>query len=388
MALKKLLNKGTVYKRKDNRWGGMVSYHDEQGVYRRKCFCAPTKKAVLKKIGDYTEIFKREVAEADEANKPLRESMQKWLEVFQYGAVERATYDRKEDCAKRYIYPRIGDVIISNVNSADLNGILTQMMNEGYAHSTVKHVYCLLNEFFRYLCCEEYIPKNPMAYVRMIKKVNFLAAQGKKNIAQSDAVTVLTDEEIQRLREAVFARNKKGALKHHQAAAYLLMLNTGLRTGEVLGLLNSDIDLEKRELSVIRAVKEVNKHDDSGEVCGTELAVGGLKTAASKRTIPLNSTSVEMIRILRTERYFGEGSPLILNQEGDFTRPSTFRSRWYTLLDYAGIPHKGLHSLRHTFATRLINGIEDENGNLKTLTVKQVADLLGHTASTICEMFL
>ena len=388
MALKKLLNKGTVYKRKDNRWGGMVSYHDEQGVYRRKCFCAPTKKAVLKKIGDYTEIFKREVAEADEANKPLRESMQKWLEVFQYGAVERATYDRKEDCAKRYIYPRIGDMIISEINSADLNGILTQMMNEGYAHSTVKHVYCLLNEFFRYLCCEEYIPKNPMAYVRMIKKVNFLAAQGKKNIAQSDAVTVLTDEEIQRLREAVFARNKKGALKHHQAAAYLLMLNTGLRTGEVLGLLNSDIKKKKRELSVIRAVKEVNKHDDSGEVCGTELAVGGLKTAASKRTIPLNSTSVEMIRILRTERYFGEGSPLILNQEGDFTRPSTFRSRWYTLLDYAGIPHKGLHSLRHTFATRLINGIEDENGNLKTLTVKQVADLLGHTASTICEMFL
>ena len=53
MALKKLLNKGTVYKRSDNRWGGMVSYHDEQGVYRRKCFCASTKKAVLKKIGDY-----------------------------------------------------------------------------------------------------------------------------------------------------------------------------------------------------------------------------------------------------------------------------------------------------------------------------------------------
>ena len=39
MALKKLLNKGTVYKRNDNRWGGMVSYHDEQGVYRRKSFC-------------------------------------------------------------------------------------------------------------------------------------------------------------------------------------------------------------------------------------------------------------------------------------------------------------------------------------------------------------
>lgn len=387
MALKKLLNKGTVYKRSDNRWGGMVSYHDEQGVYRRKSFCAPTKKAVLKKIGDYIEFFKMEIAEADETKKPLRKSMQKWLEVFQYGTVERATYDRKEDCAKHYIYPRIGDMIISEITSADLNGILTQMMNEGYSHSTVKHVYSLFKEYFRYLCYEEHIPKNPMAYVRMIKKANFLAAQGREIIARSDAVTVLNDEEIRRLREAVFTRNRKGALKHQQAAAYLLMLNTGLRTGEVLGLFNSDIDLDKRELSVTRAVKEVGKRDKDGAACGTELIVGGMKTAASKRTIPLNSTAIEMILILRTDRYFGADSPLISNQVGDFTRPSTFRSRWYTLLDFAGISHKGLHSLRHTFATRLINGVEDENGNLKTLTVRQVADLLGHTTSSVTEKY-
>ena len=387
MALKKLLNKGTVYKRSDNRWGGMVSYHDEQGVYRRKSFCAPTKKAVLKKIGDYIEFFKMEIAEADETKKPLRKSMQKWLEVFQYGTVERATYDRKEDCAKHYIYPRIGDMIISEITSADLNGILTQMMNEGYSHSTVKHVYSLFKEYFRYLCYEEHIPKNPMAYVRMIKKANFLAAQGREIIARSDAVTVLNDEEIRRLREAVFTRNRKGALKHQQAAAYLLMLNTGLRTGEVLGLLYSDIVLDKRELSVTRAVKEVGKRDKDGAACGTELIVGGMKTAASKRTIPLNSTAIEMILILRTDRYFGADSPLISNQVGDFTRPSTFRSRWYTLLDFAGISHKGLHSLRHTFATRLINGVEDENGNLKTLTVRQVADLLGHTTSSVTEKY-
>ena len=387
MALKKLLNKGTVYKRNDNRWGGAVSYHDEQGVYRRKSFCAPTKKAVLKKIGDYIEFFKMEIAEADETKKPLRKSMQKWLEVFQYGAVERATYDRKEDCAKRYIYPRIGDSIISEVAAADLSGILSQMMIEGYAHSTVKHVYSLFKEYFRYLCYEEHIPKNPMAYVRMIKKANFLAAQGREIIARSDAVTVLTDEEIRRLRETVFTRNRKGALKHQQAAAYLLMLNTGLRTGEVLGLINSDIDLDNREMLVVRAVKEVSKRDSDGAVRGNELIVGGLKTAASKRTIPLNSTAIEMIRILRAERYFSADSPLIPNQAGDFTRPSTFRSRRYTLLDFSGIPHKGLHSLRHTFATRLLNGIEDENGNLKTLTVKQVADLLGHTTSTVTEKY-
>ena len=83
MALKKLLNKGTVYKRNDNRWGGAVRYRDEQGVTRRKSFCSPIKKAVLQKIDDYIERFKKEVAEADEANKPLRNSMQKWLKIFQ-----------------------------------------------------------------------------------------------------------------------------------------------------------------------------------------------------------------------------------------------------------------------------------------------------------------
>jgi len=94
-----------------------------------------------------------------------------------------------------------------------------------------------------------------------------------------------------------------------------------------------------------------------------------------------------MIRILRIECYFGEDTPLIPNQKGAFLSPGTFRSRWYMLLDYAGIPHKGLHTLRHTFATRLINGVKDEDGNLHTLSVKQVADLLGHTTSTVTEKY-
>ena len=61
MAVKKLLNKGTVYKRNDNRRGGAVRYRDEQGVTRRKGFCAPTKKALLRKIKDYIITFQKEI---------------------------------------------------------------------------------------------------------------------------------------------------------------------------------------------------------------------------------------------------------------------------------------------------------------------------------------
>ena len=387
MSQREILTNGNAFKRTDGRWGGVVWYLDEQGARKRKSFSGTTKSEVNKKMKKYIVEFNQDKNDSVESLKTLEDSLQNWLQVFKFPAVERTTYDRAESVARNQIYPILGKKVVGDITAADIKMLLNYWMTEGYAYTTVKKVYTLLNEYFRYLCYEEHIPKNPMAYVRMIKKANFLAAQGREIIARSDAVTVLNDEEIRRLREAVFTRNRKGALKHQQAAAYLLMLNTGLRTGEALGLLNSDIDLDKRELSVTRAVKEVGKRDKDGAACGTELIVGGMKTAASKRTIPLNSAAIEMILILRTDRYFGADSPLISNQVGDFTRPSTFRSRWYTLLDFAGISHKGLHSLRHTFATRLINGVEDENGNLKTLTVRQVADLLGHTTSSVTEKY-
>ena len=61
--------------------------------------------------------------------------------------------------------------------------------------------------------------------------------------------------------------------------------------------------------------------------------------------------------------------------------------RYYRILKAAGIERKGLHSLRHTFATNLVNGIRQPDGTIKCLTPKQVADLLGHTTSEITEMY-
>ena len=103
--------------------------------------------------------------------------------------------------------------------------------------------------------------------------------------------------------------------------------------------------------------------------------------------MPLNQAAIDAILDLRAERYFGEDAPLIPDENGDYTRPVNFRRRYYRILEAAGIEQKGLHSIRHTFATTLVNGVKQPDGTIKSLTPRQVADLLGHSTSEITEMY-
>ncbi|WP_405358282.1 tyrosine-type recombinase/integrase [Ruminococcus sp.] len=263
-------------------------------------------------------------------------------------------------------------------------------MLSGKSYSTCKKAYLLLSEFYRYLEREDLIDKNPMLNVEMIKKANYLSAQGIENKPQNELVTVFSPEEIELLKAEAFKRFGNGKPLYKQSAVYFLMLNTGLRRGEVCGLLNSDIDLEHRVLHVRRAVKEYYRRDGMDRAKGQETKVGPPKSATSVRDVPLNDTAIEMINRLREEIYLGEDSPLIPNEKGDFIKPINLLRRFYRLQTAAGIPEeelKGLHALRHTFATTLINGIKQPDGTIKSLTVKQVADLLGHTTTEITELY-
>jgi hypothetical protein len=74
----------------------------------------------------------------------------------------------------------------------------------------------------------------------------------------------------------------------------------------------------------------VNKRDGVELLDGsTEVKVGKLKSATSKRDIPLNDVAIQMIKELRQEFYFGEDSPLICDENGGFTKPDVFRRRFH-----------------------------------------------------------
>ena len=384
---KRLLTNGNIFKRTDDRWNGVVWYMNEQGERKRKSFSGTSKAEVKEKITEYIAAFNEQLTASDESKEKLEDSMTHWRRVFKFPSVERGTYDRLECTARHQIYPLIGNKVVGDVTSADIKAVLNHWMNEGYAYTTVKKVYNILTDYFRYLTQQELIPKNPMAAAPMIKKANFMATQGKENKPTFETVTTFSPSEIERFKAETMRTWGNGERIYQQAAAYTLMLNTGLRTGEVLGLLNSDIDLEHKVIHLQRGVKEITRREGTEATSGREVKVGKLKTASSKRDVPLNQAAINAIEDLRAERYFGENTPLIPDEDGDYTRPVNFRKRYYRILEAAGIEQKGLHSLRHTFATTLVNGVKQPDGTIKSLSPRQVADLLGHSTSEITERY-
>ena len=163
----------------------------------------------------------------------------------------------------------MGDKVVGDISAADIKDLLNQNMSEGYAYTTVKKVYVVLGEYFRYLTQQEIIVKNPMQSVPMIKKSNFFAAQEKENLPVNETVTVFTPEEIEIFKKECFRCWGTGKRFYQQAAAYILMLNTGPRTGELLGLLNSDIDFKNRVMHLQRGVKEIAKRDELYKISNT-----------------------------------------------------------------------------------------------------------------------
>ena len=193
---RKLLTNGNIFKRTDGRWNSVVWYTDEQGAKKRKSFCGATKQEVKEKITAYLADFDRQLTASDESKAKLEESMGRWLRVFKFPSVERGTYDRLECTAKHQIYPIIGGKVVGDITSADIKALLNHWMNEGYAYTTVKKVYNILTDYFRYLTQQECIQKNPMAAAPMIKKSNFMASPGKEDLPTFETVTIFTPEEI------------------------------------------------------------------------------------------------------------------------------------------------------------------------------------------------
>lgn len=167
-----------------------------------------------------------------------------------------------------------------------------------------------------------------------------------------------------------------------------MILETGLRTGELIGLTWDAIDFEKRTLTVNKTMEFRYKQKN--------WRAGPPKTATSYRTIPLTDRAYTILRELYdskdnrkkskelsqvltyTDRRSGQNATLIMQdlvfinfRTGLPAKNSSYDTHLYKLCERAGIEPFSMHTLRHTYATRAI-----ESG----MQPKILQRLLGHAS--------
>ena len=144
-----------------------------------------------------------------------------------------------------------------------------------------------------------------------------------------------------------------------------LCLSTGMRIGEVCGLLWKDIDLQNQVIKVRRTIQRIYVID--GNKRYTKIICDYPKTKNSIRDIPISSNLLKIIKPLKklvNDDYY------VLTNSPVPTEPRAYRNYYKKFLNTLGIENFKFHGLRHSFATRCI----ESKCDYKTVSV-----LLGHS---------
>ncbi|WP_159434635.1 tyrosine-type recombinase/integrase [Hespellia stercorisuis] len=161
----------------------------------------------------------------------------------------------------------------------------------------------------------------------------------------------------------------------------VLEVFTGMRKGEILGLLWENIDLEKQVLYVRKNLCRV-KNDEKNATTKYKLVLLEPKTKKSVRAIPLTNYVVEVLKQQKSvqcqlkEKYkeiYRDNDIVFATADGNFRDPRTLLRDFHKILDDAGVRRCRFHDLRHTFASMLINEGE---------SMKVIQELLGHSTIT------
>ena len=232
---------------------------------------------------------------------------------------------------------------VLKIDDGVIQSYLGARLSDGYSHRSIARLLSSLRAFYQYLVREGDISSDPTQHLERPKPSRPLPKS-------------LSEAEVEALLEAP---NPELAVEHRDLAMLEVLYASGLRVSELTELTLPQISLNQ---GVVRVIGKGNK----------------------ERLVPLGEAAVA-----RLSDYFASARPELLGgRQSDVVFPSnrgvtmTRQTFWYRIKIYgarAGIKtHLSPHTLRHAFATHLINHGAD---------LRVVQMLLGHSDLTTTQIY-
>lgn len=366
---------GTTKKPKKRRQRGTGSI-DKKGRVYYAIYRLPGRKSpkweraglTHKDAADLLKIRMGEIAAGKEATGSTPFAVyarEVWLPWFKSQKRRRSTVQDAEAILTNHLVPSFGMTPIEQIKpqhlrkyiQAKLKGTAPIAAQEEavakfkpvkaqLAPNTVKNHINLLSNIFKLALEDERIAANPCA----------LVARPQRDDDEEDELKVLTREQVEQL---------VAAMPKRWRTLTALLAFSGLRIGEACGLRKQDLLIAENKLHVRRAISR-----------GKD---GPPKTKRAKRKVPVPSwlmgALVEQAQQTPAScKWVFASSP----EAARFVDADNYRSRVFApACETAGLDGITPHSLRHTYAARLI-ARKDAMGNSDSVNPKLLSYLMGH----------
>jgi len=344
---------GSIYKRKDGVWCGAVTLGRDYktGKLIRKVAYGKTRAEVAEKLNKLLREYHLGLLSPHGEHLQFGQWLWTYLNIYKKPTIRETTYELYRGILNNHLPNALALAPLEKLRSEDLQRLYLELEKEGYSR-LVQILHNFIHSALEQALRLGYIPRN-------------VSSATTRPRARKKEIKVLNQEEIERFLEC--------AKNHRLYPAFLLLLTTGLRRGELLGLEWKNINWERKTLTVERNLVYLKGKFRFEEP----------KTKGSYRTIPLSDNAFKVLKKWR-KKWLEEriklgadwpNTDLVFPSEAHTPmNPRNFLRTLKGILKEAGLPlDVTIHSLRHTYATMLLSQGEHP---------KVVQELLGHSSIT------